>query len=822
MTFTFVLMISLILTLLEGARAAAASACADMQMTTSVESVLGEFYRPLFDKYAVFGIDTGFSQSTPDASRLADMMMEYGATGSFGLEPVESRITSTSPLLTPDGGEFFRQAVAYEENCAITDTAQKLIERFQLLAKQGRAYTIYERKMEIDDRLATIDRNTLKLMENIDGVVTSFGRAGYANDSFIKKLMTGPVDMSTTGINNPEVFLLLENCYVNPFTYSDAMSECFENAAASAILRDEKAEEIQTTEVEYNEASQALSLLEDEYRKKEEAKESGGEDSEDKEAIAQEQEEEPEELQQAREGVSALSEKLSALREEYEELNNEVKDSCLSGAVYADELMRLYESSRCLVADSLELISEDREISSVTEPLIEAFGELLDSSRDILSRELLESLSASYLQMRKYTGLDGQKPDYESIGDTLSADGEIYMKILDCVNVGRDISQKAERFISASDISGWSGNALEAGKLIGQVSYEGLNFDYSKITTQSQMELMADELEGQLAEGILSMVLGADVKLSDKKLSGMSLPSAFLDETVNIGDISELVLEGLDNSSGASAFTSLNTAADTEAVALELESEGEDFWDKILFLLYITEHFGSFADEVMTGEGALEYEQEYILCRERYDSTNLMSVASRIFLIRMVTAGSYVLTDASLGLKAEEMAMTIVGFTDLPFLVSIVKYAILFGWSAQQALVETAAILAGKKVPVLTTSASFCIEPVNILTLSRAAIQVKVKVFYESSFSLLYEDYLLFLMLAESATSLTLGAMDLVQENIRWAYDDKFYLANCITGFSAEMTMSCPARYMSLFSGIYGDVSAPGGYSFIRSGSISY
>ena len=85
LSFTFLVIMSLVLVLLEGARSRAAAAIADMQLTTCVESLLGEYYRPLYEKYSVFGIDTSFDGKTSDPERLAELMTGYAGGSSFGL-----------------------------------------------------------------------------------------------------------------------------------------------------------------------------------------------------------------------------------------------------------------------------------------------------------------------------------------------------------------------------------------------------------------------------------------------------------------------------------------------------------------------------------------------------------------------------------------------------------------------------------------------------------------------------------------------------------------------------------------------------------------
>jgi len=225
---------------------------------------------------------------------------------------------------------------------------------------------------------------------------------------------------------------------------------------------------------------------------------------------------------------------------------------------------------------------------------------------------------------------------------------------------------------------------------------------------------------------------------------------------------------------------------------------------------------------VTSARSALAYEQEYILCGNRSDAENLAEIASMIMLARMVTSGVYVMSDSALHAKALEIATSLVGFAGLHFLTLVVKYMIMFAWSTEQAIVETAAILAGKKVPILTSSSSYCIDTVDFSVITSDGIKDKVKNFRESEACLLYEDYICLFMLAIPCEKLCLRTMDMIEENMRWAYDGSFLLENCITGFDTTIVFSCPSRYIGIFDGLFADIQTPSGYGFVRQDSVNY
>ena len=59
LTLILLLILSLIMTILEGARISVAQVFAERALITSMDSLLAEYYRPLFDEYHIFALDLG-------------------------------------------------------------------------------------------------------------------------------------------------------------------------------------------------------------------------------------------------------------------------------------------------------------------------------------------------------------------------------------------------------------------------------------------------------------------------------------------------------------------------------------------------------------------------------------------------------------------------------------------------------------------------------------------------------------------------------------------------------------------------------------------
>ena len=819
LSFTFLLVMSLILTLLEGARSRAAAAMADMQLTTCVESLLGEFYRPLYEKYCVFGIDTSFGGKTPDVEGLKEVMVGYGGDSSFGLNIEDCAITATRPFLTKDGKGFLNQVVEYEKYCAVVDTVGSLMERLGVLSKESGIYKIYERQMEIEDNLSLIDRNTLLLMEKTDGPVCSGFTVGEVREEFVKSFMTRGIDPVSVGINNPDIWELLKDKYFDPKPFAEKADQYFETALPIAENRDRIKEEIRLAVIDRDKLSEELRIKKVALSKILDEKE-GGPDEE--EEITEEEKTLKSETEKTEALLEELNGRISDLTDEKKKLNESINDLVGSAGALTDELVRRVSGCLHEAREAVALIEEDRSIVQRTRPMIDAFDTLIESSKSILSEEMYNSLKISLSKMKKFTGMDGSKPDFEIMESTLRTDVKVLSDIETDVFISSDIAKAILTEVSVGKIGEWSNRIGNVRKSINEYSYDSLVFDYSEMHPDKIICELADGVKRTVANGFLDLLIGPG-KVSEKKITVRTRPSDLLDlkdvETVD----AEGVLSGeLGKESGAESFVKTDATKVTNAAASELEKGEIGIREKLLLILYIREHFGDYFDRVTSARSVLAYEQEYILCGNRSDAENLAEIASMIMLARMVTSGVYVMSDSALHAKALEIATSLVGFTGLHFLTLVVKYMIMFAWSTEQAIVETAAILAGKKVPILTSSSSYCIDTVDFSVITSDGIKDKVKNFRESEACLLYEDYICLFMLAIPCEKLCLRTMDMIEENMRWAYDGSFLLENCITGFDTTIVFSCPSRYIGIFDGLFADIQTPSGYGFVRQDSVNY
>ena len=157
----------------------------------------------------------------------------------------------------------------------------------------------------------------------------------------------------------------------------------------------------------------------------------------------------------------------------------------------------------------------------------------------------------------------------------------------------------------------------------------------------------------------------------------------------------------------------------------------------------------------------------------------------------------YVFCDSTLKAEAQVIATAAVGFTGMPFLIALMKYLILFILAYEQAMIETAALAMGKRISVITEKSTFMLKIYEVVLCTPGHIQQKAGEYPERSFGISYGDYLSIMMFMMGQKKASYRAMDLIQENIRYEYNEDFYIANCVTGFRVKAGFVVPSEYIA-------------------------
>ena len=100
-------------------------------------------------------------------------------------------------------------------------------------------------------------------------------------------------------------------------------------------------------------------------------------------------------------------------------------------------------------------------------------------------------------------------------------------------------------------------------------------------------------------------------------------------------------------------------------------------------------------------------------------------------------------------------------------------------WSVEEALVEVAALLQGKKVAVVGSGGM--ISFTELFTFQKSLVYQKAKRLPETEAGAEYEDYVTLFSFLVPVQKKTYRVLDLIQENIRYQYLDHFRIRNVVT-----------------------------------------
>ncbi len=247
------------------------------------------------------------------------------------------------------------------------------------------------------------------------------------------------------------------------------------------------------------------------------------------------------------------------------------------------------------------------------------------------------------------------------------------------------------------------------------------------------------------------------------------------------------------------------------------ESKKQTPIEKCTFLLYVQQHFKSVVnqdlnqsqqksqstsstnhlkngrsqnDTVNRNVTCLAYEQEALLCGHMSDADNLLDTVNRMILFRMIFNLSYLMMSPTKSGEAHSVAAALTSAVALPMLEQLVYMLIMLAWSYAEAVVDIKALLAGGKIELVKTDASWQLSMENLMNISESTLETKQKT---SDKGLGYEAYIFILMTISNQTKIENRMISLMQENIRldsgyehFNMNDCYYGLTCIAAFACH------------------------------------
>lgn len=217
-----------------------------------------------------------------------------------------------------------------------------------------------------------------------------------------------------------------------------------------------------------------------------------------------------------------------------------------------------------------------------------------------------------------------------------------------------------------------------------------------------------------------------------------------------------------------------------EGEALNYENGMDEMGRELLYNVYLTSYFPSFVSKEK--RNGVQYELEYIIFGESSDDKNLKACVNRLLLIREGLNVLHIIKSPEKMKTIWSMAMALMGWTQIPMLVTLMKGALVGAWAFGESIIDVRTLLDGGKVNIIKSDSEWNLGLDEVASFLKGNMQ-RGK---EGKNGLVYTDYLMLLLFLEKKEEKYYRTMDMVQTNMR-KIEPEFQLKDCIFGVQLEL-----------------------------------
>lgn len=326
----------------------------------------------------------------------------------------------------------------------------------------------------------------------------------------------------------------------------------------------------------------------------------------------------------------------------------------------------------------------------------------------------------------------------------------------------------------------------ELEEIWGSYNTNGIVFDYAGINEKGGAESPMGAFSDALSGGVAKLILAKGVGTSKK--------------TVKDPDHYRRLYAG-GKTEKKEASDALSSFAENEEVDFQGTADGiaKMAVSDVMMYAYMKKFFSSVANETGMADKRLDYEWEYILCGEKSDKKNLDAVIGRLVLLRGIVNTAAILSSSQKRETAYTAALAVVGFTGMEPLIRFTQTLFIVLWGMVESLVDVAAILQGKHVPLLKAANDIVVKfpelyrVSNEYVLSKAAKLPKAG---QQSFG--YPEYLMLLMMGVGRDVRCYRMMDLMEWNTRDHGFSGFDFGKCVDAFQVTGHASYDTKFFEM------------------------
>lgn len=799
LSLVLLLIVCLLLTLVEGARVSTTKVYAERSLLAATDSVLAEYYGPLWEEYHLFGYYSQESEEGTEKEQLSDMLKDYMM---YSFEPdivlqemegnymnlIHARPDSVTILkdiaLTDyDGKLFLKEAVEYAKYKEVGDGVLKLLDKFALLETPKKVSYLMEEKLKVQDELVELDQGILRLMELLDGLNTSPKGIEIREDgslstvaSFIKKICYGEATKEKVEINQEQLFQAQRHRYVDP-------SRFFNQIDSNFTQIDETLKQITLLEGSLALVEQKISDTQKELR--------------DLKAPSNKTDEAKAKIKKLQEDIGELSAAMNEITVQLSEYQGNINFYATLIRFNQTAIINLSEEINPLIDEAVTQIDSINQKAEEAKPLLDGFERLLTAEKEYLDSDIYQSFEEELDKLKNYVEAE-QRYNFPNMRLILVNNRETLHRVQGLLDTA---GEALEQNLYASAQKDYS----MAARILSGYQIKGLELDYNSIVlNHSAQENPLNKVNNLLQSGLLELVVNSEQISKARMNTNVSLPSKTAalswkdkDALAELGTYFQKVIG--DRTGTGSILSNFGSRMDISNI---LKQGINDILEKVLFSGYLQEHFGRYqSDTQLTSSqkpSILTYELEYLIAGKDSDHENLASVVTNIILLRTILDFVSILGDKAKCEEAKFVATALVGFSGLTILISITQVLILIVWAFAEALLDTSALMSGLKIPLIKKD--IIMEFTDIFLISREFLKQKAKgIESTGGIALSYPEYIRIYLITERQRDLIYRSMDLVQENIKLRYQvEDFQIERCLYGFDAAAELNIEKKFLSL------------------------
>lgn len=760
LSMVLLITISLIMTTVESLRVYNMSVYSQRALYTALDSVLAEYYYPLFKEYHVFGLDGSYGSDSIKEGHIENEIKEYI---DYTFNPSQEMPLGGFNLLKSN----LNMMDINTDKVELTDFKTLMDYEGELFRSQAIDYTKYSLAGEgleaILEKLNVIKESDIKGMEIIPGVLEQKLETEKSVSQVIEDIMI--LSESLDGININPINLINQG-----ITYLDSL--------------------IKNDEIRYK-AEITFKF---------------------KSLIDQSEIEDKEELKK-------LIDEIKDAEEEIEECNNNEKTLLGDFKNNMDEVENLVNSIYPKLETSINTIDTLITNQSKLKDTLNDYKIVLEGNKTRFSDDLYSNLWTDYKKIEDYShnGGENRSYDFPAMKAALGENQNILKEVKDNLNIkltsNKDTWQTGREELNKikTSFSKYSNEdfQLDYQKVEEEESDTDIFVGINDIISKGLFELLLPETatisEKNIGQAYTSNLPSNLYNTGEDALINL--------ETLNMDNIFE-IFGGISQS-----FTE-----DFNLDSLVLSSSDDLLAPIIYQKYLLDHFARYEDEAKVDMPTLLDYEIEYILKGQGSDYDNLTSILYNLIIYRTLMNTVSLLTNIESNEEAGRLARSLVGFLGQPVLITVTKTIILITWAFAESLIDVSALLQEKSIPIYKKFTDFHLELEELPFINRNLINEKISKIKNNDSILYfdYTDYLNLFLLMKSEDIKTYRALDLIQINIQNNYEDTFLISNCLYGIQVSADFSMDEKFISLpfVRNIIG--GSGGGYFYNTINTYSY